>query len=82
MEPDTKCMYTFDMDAEDLEEVSQLGGTTENFKHLNTPFLPEHSYSLFFILGKAFLENCVKPSYRIKSYKGLQVPVDICNLIS
>lgn len=82
MEPDTKCTYTFDTDTEDLEEVSQLGGTTENFRDLNTPFLPKHSCSFFFILGKALLENCVKPSYKIKSYTGLQAPVDIFDLIS
>lgn len=58
MEPNTKHTYMFDIDTEDLEEVSQLGGTTENFRHLNTPLFPKRSCSLFFILDKVFLENC------------------------
>lgn len=46
-----------------LGRCFQLGGATENFRHLNTPFLSEHSCSFFSVLGEAFLENCGKSGY-------------------
>lgn len=72
MEPDTKCMYTFDMDTGDLEEVSQLGGTTENFKHPISPtaFLFSLLYPLEGIFGK-FCEAQLQDKNLIKASRYL-----------
>lgn len=50
----------------ETEDVSHVGGTTENCRHLNALFLPR-AFLFFSVLGKAVLENCGKPSYWIKS---------------
>lgn len=85
MEPDAKCAYTFDIDTWDFEDVSQLGWTTENFRDLDTPFLPRAFLFILLCPWEGFVGKLCESQLQDKiqlSYQGLQAPVDICNLIS